>query len=192
MFTCGWCGTSYPTWQSHCDSCGGPLPPPPGRDIGPEPPNPPRKLPIGFERRIRWTENVLVIIGAIFSVVGVIPVLLFTQVHHAGILVFAIFLVMGIAMFVSGWKKAAHTLRAFKHGRAVKGEITEVYLDTTETINNRHPWRISYKFDADGQMMDDYAKTWDASAALRSAGQPLWVLYVVNDPSQNTIYPPVR
>jgi hypothetical protein len=139
MITCGWCHTNYAHWQTNCDNCGGPLPPPPGMDPGPKPPETPRKLPSGFAFRVKWSRNVMVIIGGIFFLVGAL-MLSATLAAKTWIALFpSFFCVGGFFMFLNGRKTAVGILHAFRHGTAVAGQITEVSVDTTQSINNRHP-----------------------------------------------------
>ena len=169
------------------------MPPMPGMDLGPEPPAVPRRLPVGFERRHKWTANPLALVGAIFSFVGWILLIAFLFALPLFTPLPLIFVILGWLLLRSGRKQAARVLNAFQHGRAVKGVITEVGVDTTLMVNGRHPWRICYTFETlDGQKHEGQASTFDSTAQDRQRGQPLWVLVVDDQPEQNTIYPPVR
>lgn len=66
MITCGWCNTHYQTWRSKCDACGGPMPPSPGQELGPPPPEVPRDLPSGYAFRTRFS-NLAVLLGIGFT-----------------------------------------------------------------------------------------------------------------------------
>src|SRR5262245_41200273 len=118
MFTCGWCNTHYKTWQNRCDSCGGPMPPLPGMELGPEPPPAPREVPKAFEQRQKWLGNPLVMVGGIFMLVGFIIFSVFIFV----LLPFAFFplLFVGLGWFIyrAGRKESARVLNAFRLGRA--------------------------------------------------------------------------
>lgn len=192
MITCGWCGTKYINFQTNCKNCGGLLPVPPGMDAGPPPPEAPRRLPKGFERKVLWTGNVFAIIGAIFLLVGLPLVVAMFFVHPLAPLIPAVHATLGFLLFRHGRGKGQRTLNAFKNGRAVQGRITEIRKDTTTTVNNRHPWLIEYQFAVDNQAIDGSITTWDSTAQDRRRGQPIWILYVESDPEQNTIYPPVK
>jgi hypothetical protein len=101
--------------------------------------------------------------------------------------------VLGGVLLRYGRKEAARVLNAFRHGRAIKGSIAEVQLDSSTTVNGRHPWRIIYTFRTDaGETHEGSAVTFDSTAPNRQAGQSVWVLVVDGQPEQNTIYPPVR
>ena len=170
------------------------MPPPPGMDAGPEPPPPPRALPHGYATRVRWSGNLLTILGTVLTTIGA----LFTwTVIAAGkigaVAFFGIFLVAGFFMLKSGLRKASHILTAFKKGRAVKGRVASVRADTTTKINNRHPWEIVYTFKMDGHAYEGKVTTLEAATANRFQGGPeVWVLVVEGSPEKNTLYPPVK
>ena len=169
------------------------MPPLPGMELGPEPPPAPRALPPGFERKQKWTGNPLALVGLIFSLVGWLLLLVFVFVLPLFAFIPLIFVVLGWVLLRAGRKESGRVLNAFKFGRAVKGAITEVHVDSSYSVNGRHPWRIHYSFQAaDGSTHEGSAMTFDTSAMDRQRGQPLWVLVVDAQPDQNTIYPPVK
>jgi hypothetical protein len=192
MITCGWCNTHYTGWKKNCDNCGGPMPPPPGSDPGPEPPDTPRKLPKGFAFRTLWSRNLLVIIGGVFFGGGALMSSLMLMAKTWAVLFPAFFVVGGFFMFLHGRKVAKGILRAFRHGKAVAGKVYQVSLDTTQSINERHPWRLVYHFPVDGQNHEGVLTSYDSTVGTRGSGQPVWVLYVEDDLDQNTLYPPLR
>lgn len=192
MITCGWCGTKYSGFQPNCKNCGGALPHPPGMDAGEPPPDPPRRLPKGFERRVLWTHNVFALVGGIFLLVGVPLMIGMVFVHPLAPLIPLIHCTLGYFLLRHGRGKAKRMLNAFVNGKAIRGDIKDVFEDTSISVNNRHPWAIAYGFDVQGQIYEGTARTWDADARLRSRGQHIWVLAIESDPEQNTIYPPVK
>jgi hypothetical protein len=193
MFTCGWCGSHYSNWKTRCDSCGGPMPPLPGMELGPPPPPAPRELPKGFERKQMWLGNPLALVGAIFLFVGSFLFLVFLIVLPLVSFFPLLFVILGWFIMRAGRRQSLRVLNAFRLGRAIKGTITQVVVDPTMQVNGQHPWRIHYSFTgADGHPHEGNASTFDSSAMDRQRGQPIWVLAVDDDPDQNTIYPPVK
>ncbi len=169
------------------------MPPLPGMELGPEPPPAPRELPEGFERRHKWTANPLTLVGLIFSLVGWVLLIAFVFALPLFAPLPLLFVVLGWVLLRAGRRMAARTLNAFRLGRAVKGMITDVQLNTQYEVNGRHPWRIGYAFTtANGEQHEGSASTFDSSAQDRQRGQPIWVLVVDDQPDHNTIYPPVR
>jgi hypothetical protein len=201
MHTCAWCGTSYASWRSSCESCGGALPQPPGEDPGPAPPEPPRTLPPSYIRRIKYTTNVIFLVGAGFGCIGIPMGLLFLAIGlgsgegamaAVGAVVLAIFGGLGVGLGRWGWSKAAGIINALERGRATRGKITSVYHDTSVQINGRSPWAIEYRFEAAGKGFEGKVQTWDGEQAERKPGQPVHVVYVESAPEQNALYPPVK
>lgn len=193
MFTCGWCNKHYKSWISQCESCGGPMPPPPGMDAGPGPPSAPRTLPRGFAFRMFWSRNVNTIMGAIFTVVSGLFTLSSIAARSWWALLCGLFLFGSAQLLFHGIRTARHILDAFKNGRAVKGRIESVREDHTTTINGRHPWDITYSFQSGGQAYDGKMQTYETATANRYQGRPpVWVLVVDNAPERNTLYPPIR
>ena len=191
MHTCPWCTTSYVNWQSQCKQCGGPLAPLPGMSLGSPPPAAPRVLPPQYVFRLRWSRNIATLVGGGFFLVGT---LLFLPMAIAGTwaaLLPAFFMLGGFSMFRYGWRHASGILRAFRDGRAVEGRIASVSWDTTQRINDQHPWKLVYHFPVGEQMCEGSITTFDSTVGSRMSGQPLWVLYNEADTSQSTIYPPL-
>lgn len=173
---CGWCGTDNPRDElTHCRSCGGLLPSLPGGDPGPRPPAVPRELPAGYALRVRWTGNVDVMIGLVFTV------LFFWTV---------IFGVVGVMLFQRGWKRADGWLAALRSGRATGGVLAEVIVDTSQHVNNVHPWKLTYTYErADGTIGEGFVTVWDPSSARRHAGDAIWVVY---EGEASSIWPPLK
>lgn len=192
MYTCGWCGNHYQNWEPKCASCGGPMPALPGYDLGEEPPPAPRPLPKGFALRLNWTTNVGAIVGEMFTLIGGFIFLVFIFVLPIAAAFPLLFVALGGTLLYFGRRKSTRTLNAFRVGKAIKGEITDIYRNTSIQINGRSPWRIHYIFQHEGLTCSGDADTFDDSAAKRKVGQPVWVLYDPASPDHNTLYPPIK
>src|SRR5438876_488305 len=107
MFTCGWCHTNYPNWQSHCNSCGGPMPALPGHELGDEPPPAPRKLPPRFAFRTRWSGNIEIIAGSAFLLIGSMIFSGLLKAKTFAALFPFLFMVGGFFLFRLGWRHAS-------------------------------------------------------------------------------------
>ena len=192
MITCGWCNTHYSTWQNHCDYCGGPMPSLSVRELGEEPPPAPRKLPKGFAFRTRVTNNIAVIGGSAFLLIGSMIFSGLLKAKSFAALFPLFFMIGGFFMFRLGWRQASAVLRAFRRGIAVRGEVYECRIDTTQSMNGDHPWKLTWHFTVEGRQYEGTLTSFDSTLGSRGGGQPLWVLYVPQDPAENTLYPPVR
>ena len=192
MITCGWCNTHYTNWQSKCDSCGGPMPPMPGMELGPPPPPAPRELPKGFAFRTRFSGNIATLVGLVFFGVGSILTIAFLFAHPLAALFPLFFALGGFGMLRYGLTTAGNTLRAFREGIAVAGRVHSVGLDHTQQVNGKYPYKLLYHFDIGSYTHEGRVISFDSTLSQRRQGQPLWVLYVENAPDKNTLYPPVR
>jgi len=199
MIPCAWCESLNVDGATHCASCGGPLPAPPGSDPGPAPPPPPRALPKGFIRR-RLKTQVQGLVGCIFALVGgpflvIFPIigistgqLLFLVV---GGLIGGAFFFGGVALVVWSWKTVQAGAETFRLGRAVQGTIDEVYQDGSIQVNGRSPWLIAYSFEVAGTPHSGSVHAWHPSAQDRARGQLVHVVYMPEDPARSTVYPPI-
>lgn len=176
---CGWCAASNRRDQTaDCVRCGGPLPAIPGGQPGPRPPDVPRKLVKEYEDRIKIWKNVEVLIGAIFTLCFFWTI---------------IFPIIGIILWKKGADRAARQLAALQHGTPTRGRLLSVQIDTTQAINNQHPWRIDYEFDTyNSGVQRGTCSAWDKISDRRKPGDVLWVVYSETNPSQNAIWPPIR
>ena len=168
------------------------MPPLPGHDLGPPPPATPRALPSGYEFRTRFL-NLAVLLGLAFTLLPLVFLIpLLKQGHWLASVIPALFVLGGFSCLRHGWRHAAGIIRAFRHGVAIAGQVDSVSLDTTQSVNQKHPWKLTYHFTVEGRLHEGVATSFDSTFAKRSSGQPLWVLYAESDPSQNTLYPPVK
>ncbi|MFC1997101.1 hypothetical protein ACFLXI_05775 [Chloroflexota bacterium] len=208
MITCPWCGTNYLEFQFNCNNCGGSLPLPP--DDAPEPvelaaapeislapPLPPRHIPSKVIGRIMLTDagaitgGVFLLLGAIFLVVGialVIPVVtLFVGLPFAG-LGFIFFIVGGI-LFYLRYGHARQTVDILRDGQAALGEITHATQNYHVQVNNRYPWVIQYQFKVHGRTCRGKLSTLSQPDLSQQPGKPVYVLYQLDDPNKNTLFP---
>jgi len=201
VITCPWCGTNYPVFQTNCKNCGGPLPfaeETPAVTI-PAPPPAPRNLPGNYVWRMLPTDGwsilafVFTLLGGIFTVVGfALTVSIVTAFVGIPFLFIGLpFLGAGIAVAAWRYRQAQQVLQVLRIGEAVLGQITDTSERTYITINERHPWTISYRFQIDGSEYIGAATTLRTPDWRHQPGQAVWVLYLPDNPMQNTIYPPV-
>jgi hypothetical protein len=59
-------------------------------------------------------------------------------------------------------------------------------------INDQYARKLVYHFQIENQLHEGSFSSFDSTLSTRRSGQPLWVLYLPEDPTKNTLYPPVR
>ncbi len=197
---CPWCGQRNPADALECRSCGGPLPAPLGDDPGPEPPPPPRQLPAGYKNRVLWKNapgNAIglaffllgAMLGCILSVAGLATGLLPLACIGGGMGL--LFVLIGGGLLFAGIRSGLGKIRPYELGRAAVGEITEIFRDTSVSVNGRSPWAVLYQFEADGVVYEGRATTWKHAPGIQAVGNRVYVLYLPDDPEQNALYPPL-
>lgn len=168
------------------------MPPLPGRELGEPPPPAPRKLPKGFAFRTRWTGNIATLVGLGFLAIASLFLIAFIKAKTWAVVIPIFFMTGGFFMFLHGWRYASSVLRAFRKGVAVRGEVYECKLDRTQSMNGEHPFKLTWHFSVENRQFEGTLTSFDSTLGSRARGQPVWVLYIADDPNQNTLYPPVR
>jgi hypothetical protein len=203
MPTCPWCGTNYTTFQSNCENCGGTLPLPdadPSTVLEEEPqipPPPPRSLPRNYILRLLFTDGwavmavVFTLIGVIFGMIGVVMTITiiaaFVGLPFAGI--GALFLMIGVPIFAQRYHEAQNTVHVLQSGAPALGQIIEVYQNYNIKVNGRYPWSILYQFELHGQIYEGKVSTLSQPDLSQQPGKSIYVLYMQDNPEQNSIYP---
>lgn len=174
---CPWCRSRNRGLDNeHCDSCGGALPAMEGSDRGPPPPDPPRRLPRGYKKRVRFA-NPTFWIGFMFVVVFFWAV---------------IFPIIGVFLLRAGIRAVRPKLRALELGRHAPGEITSVDKDTSVSDSKgRHPWKIAYAYQVDGHARQGWEHAYDAIHGRMQPGDRFWVVHGPDTPDQSALWPPV-
>lgn len=207
MITCPWCGTHYAAFQSNCKNCGGPLPPPaqaaapaPEREadlLSPLPPPPPRPISDSYIWRLLAADGgaiaggIFAMLGAIFTMVGV-PLTIgiitaFVGLPFAGLGI--VFLGVGGLVLVRRYEAAQKTVSVLRLGQAAPGRILEVRENYNVTVNNRHPWTITYQFQMNGRNYEGKVSTLNRPDPQLQPERPAYVLYLPAAPEVNTLYP---
>jgi hypothetical protein len=214
MIICPWCGTTYAAFQSNCQRCGGPLtaadqvtvrasrpldasaPAGGALDQSPPPP-PPRPISSNYAWRLMFSEGwviaalIFAFVGAIFFVVGA-ALTVFIITAFVGIP----FALLGLAFMgggaaVTAWRyqAAKQIVEVVRMGQATTGQIARVDENLSVLVNGRHPWTITYHFQALGRDFVGQVTTLQTPGPSVQAGRPAYVLYLPADPQHNALYP---
>ena len=129
------------------------------------------------------------LIGAIFTLIG-IPLLL-VVVGLVFVPLGLVFLGAGAPILIWRYNKAQQTLNVLRMGKPTPGNIVDIRENVAVEVNGRHPWTITYGFAVDGEEYEGQTTTLRPVGFTHQVAQPTTVLYLPDDPTQNTIYPPV-
>ena len=165
--------------MSNCPNCGGSLEYEKDTSmLGPKPPMAPRHLPGKFVRRTKYFGNVYTIIGMVFTIVFFWSV---------------IFPLIGIFLWRKGIKDANDELIPLEHGNVVQGEIESIETDYSKHINGRHPFIVNFLFRVNGQLhIGNVGNIFDPVHKLKKVGDPVWVVYMPEDPDLSSVWPPLK
>ena len=188
--TCGWCGQHYDKRPDspNCESCGGVLPLPPSSDPGPEPPPAPRRLPAKFKFNLYVRQNLGGVVGIGMVFVGLLA--LCPAFPFGAILI-------GLGGFIGGFNTISAYRRsvAIQRGKPVLGKIERVEkIDgaTEEQKKNSVPlYQVHFRFDVDGRPVKGMKYTYDPDVMQHFVGEPVWVLYMPNNPAYYALWPPL-
>jgi hypothetical protein len=201
---CPWCGTNYPSFQSNCRNCGGPLQmtrenaasPTPIEETTAPPPAP-RLISGKYTWRLLFTHSwgivalVFGILGVIFSFVGAglsfAIVTAFVGVPF--LLIGLVFLVVALAVGTWRYDHARKVVNVLRTGESTQGQIIDVQKDYSVRVNRQHPWVIRYQFQVNGRDYEGNVRTLNPVGASLQTGKMVWILYLPNAPQWNSMYP---
>jgi len=204
MITCPWCGTSYSSFLSSCQRCGGPIPPPERApsaerpEFRPEaPPPPPRTISDSFLWKLLFSDGwaiasaVFVLLGGIFTITG-LPLSFAIVTAFVGIP----FLGFGLLFLAPGavilYKRVEHfqtIVKVLREGQSVLGRITSVDMNPGVQVNGRNPWTIGYEYAVLGAAHEGRVTTLNEPGWQLQPGRAAYVLYLSDQPESSALYP---
>jgi hypothetical protein len=100
-----------------------------------------------------------------------------------------IFPLAGLGLLFATVRANRRESRAFTHGIPGQGEVKLSSEDLTTSINERHPWKVAWEFDLDGQKYTgSLSHMTHALLNHFKVGSPVTVLYLRDDPKVNTLW----
>lgn len=79
-------------------------------------------------------------------------------------------------------------LQVFRHGAEARAVITEVFQDYRVRMNKKHPWRIRYRYTADGIERVGTATYWTDHRPDGEVGDEVTALYIPGSPSRTVLW----
>ncbi len=192
---CGWCGTDGSAGATNCARCGGPL----GSavDAGPRPPDAPRDLPALFVRRELFTRNIGMWFGGLWTVLTAIFPVIFGVLSCTNpamlpaALLCLVFPLPGVIIGALSYRSGRRRLAVLRDGRVTVGTIDAAGPDLSVRVNDEHPWKIQYLFEADGRRVGGSVSTFDAGARTLPVGASVHVVWLPGEPERNDLWPPL-
>ncbi|HTF06049.1 MAG TPA: hypothetical protein VK826_18595 [Bacteroidia bacterium] len=178
--TCPWCKSQFhqPDF-SNCTNCGGALPvSESGGGPGSPPPPAPRVLPKSYVRSVKYFGNTYTLIGIIFTIPFFWTV---------------IFPIIGIILWRKGIREANAELVPLEHGAHTEGKITNIAKDYTKKINGVSPKILTFVFESGGaKHVGTVPNLMDPVVHLKQPGDKIWVVYLPDNPSVSSVWPPMK
>jgi len=102
-----------------------------------------------------------------------------------------LFPLVGLALVLATWRENRREIKAYVWGRPVAARKLSFGEDLSTRVNNRHPWRLSWEFDLEGQRYTGSISSMrkDELDDL-AAGEQVPVLYLEENPKVNTVFVP--
>lgn len=160
------------------------------------PPLPPRPVDRGqlvrqyFTSAIAILGLVFTILGFTFSMIGLVFAFVMRGVPAFWIfpLVGLFFLIDGLVLSFIRYTQVQGYRRLMQDGQAALGQVTSARPNYHVRVNGRHPWIVTYRFNALG---GDYTGSFSTLQDLGPASQPgapVYVLYEPDRPERNMLY----
>jgi hypothetical protein len=189
-------------FQSSCQKCGGPIPPPvttpinaPPRIIAPPPA--PRPIADNYAWKLVFSDGwavtslIFLFIGGMFFVVGggLTLGIVTAFVGIPFLLLGSGFLAAGAIIFRQRFQKARMTVNVLREGQDVLGQITGMDMNYSVRVNGRHPWTIRYSFRLNGNNYEGQVTTLNEPNPTLKRGTEAYILYLPGTPENNALYP---
>ena len=100
-----------------------------------------------------------------------------------------LFLLLGGWLMRRGRRWSVQQIAALERGIAAEASIVDI---RKEPAGTSHRWVIRYRFQTPEGPQEGEARGWSGVHVRRQVGDPLWVVYLEDAPSQSTLWPPIR
>jgi hypothetical protein len=161
------------------------------------PPPPPRTISDSYALKLLLsdgfaiTAGIFAILGAIFSMIGIVLTIAIITAFVGIPFALLGFLFLGIGAAVLYWRyqSAQKIVRVLREGQATQGRILNVEQNFSVRVNRRHPWVISYGFQAYGRDYTGSVTTLTPPSQQILMRKAACVLYLPEAPEINSLYP---
>ncbi|WP_164012509.1 hypothetical protein [Pyxidicoccus trucidator] len=163
---------------------------------GAGPPLPPRRLTRAQRKAILRPRLVTHhSVGTFFLALGVLMLPVALGFLRPLLLMTGIFLLVGVLLRRSGWpgalrREQRRRLQALRWGLPAAAELTRVERHVLPGLEAGRVAQLDYVFLARGQPVHGSTPSPCLADARRSPGEPVWVVYLAEDPAVSALWPP--
>lgn len=97
-------------------------------------------------------------------------------------------LALGLLAYLLGFALRRRSLAVFERGVEARAVITEVFHDFRVRMNGKHPWRVRYRYAADGAERIGTATFWTDHRPEAEVGDEVTALYLPGSPSRTVLW----
>jgi len=194
---CAGCARAVlPGRDARCWECGGSLVDAPRVSRGPSPPLPPRRLTRAQRKAIlRPRLGTHHAVGTLLLALGALLLPVALGFLRPLLLMAGIFVLVGVLFRRSGWpgalrREQRRRLKVLRWGLPVAAELTRVERHVLPGMEAGRVAQLDYVFLARGQPVHGSTPSSRLEDARRSPGEPVWAVYLAEDPSLNALWPP--
>ncbi|MFO0617887.1 MAG: hypothetical protein U0414_35175 [Polyangiaceae bacterium] len=143
-------------------------------------------------RFLRLFGSIWMAVGALvavtFGIVAMIAMQGNAWARLGAFLLAASFFLVGFGTHaIGGWMRR-RVLDVFERGTEVRATITAVVLDRRVRMNQRHPWRVHYQYEAEGRVRSGVATFWTDQRPEAEVGDEVSALYVPGSASRSVLW----
>lgn len=164
------------------------------RTAGTEAPPAPREVSDETVRSLRRYGAFLRLFGGIWAGVSLLLAFIFgmlasaTHLPATGLSLVGLSLFAGVVLYAIGWRQKARAIAVFRDGVEASAETLSVERNYKVRMNGQHPWRVRYRFQANGESYEAATHYWTIRAPTTKPGSRIVVLHDPKGPERSVIW----
>jgi hypothetical protein len=104
----------------------------------------------------------------------------------------AVTCVIALGLLLIGRKLRSEAVEVYRSGVEVDAEIVAVAIDHRVRVNQKSPWRVTYRFDVNGEAYEGAYACWTDAKPEIEPGARVLVLHDAKRPSRSVLWTRVR
>ncbi|MFP2906550.1 hypothetical protein ACLESD_16080 [Pyxidicoccus sp. 3LFB2] len=194
---CSGCARAVlPSRDERCPECAGSLADAPRVSRGSAPPLPPRRLTWAQRRAVlRPRLATHYSVGTLFLALGALLLPVALGFLRPLLLMTGVFLLVGVLLRRSGWpgalrREQRRRLQVLRWGLPAAAVLTRVERHVLPSLEAGRVAQLDYVFLVHGQPVRGSTPSARLADARRSPGEPVWAVYLAEDPALSALWPP--